>query len=133
MTVPLTQIPAGHTFDPMTFTVDAEKSRAYRTATGDALPVYDAEGLVPPLAVAALALGALLEAVGLPDGTLHANESMRVHEAVPAGATLVCNARLAQRSSRGGWVVTALESEITHEGRTVLTTRATVMCPGEAS
>jgi hypothetical protein len=117
----------------MTFSVDAEKSRAYRAATGDTLPVYDDESLVPPLAVAALALGALLEAVGLPDGTLHANESMRVDEAVPAGATLVCNARLAQRSSRGGWVVTALESEITHEGRTVLTTRATVMCPGEAS
>ena len=54
---------------------------------------------------------------------------MRVHEAVPVGSTLVCNARLAQRSSRGGWVVTALESEITLEGRTVLTTRATVMSP----
>jgi hypothetical protein len=117
----------------MTFAVDAEKSRDYRAATGDTLPVYETESAVPPLAVAALALGALLEAVGLPDGTLHANESMRVHEAVPVGATLVCNARLAQRSSRGGWVVTALESEITLDGRTVLSTRATVMCPAEAS
>src|SRR5688572_10865717 len=117
----------------MTFVVDADTSRAYRAATGDTLPVYDTEAAAPPLAVAALALGALLEAVGLPDGTLHANESIRVRQAVPVGSTLVCNARLAQRSSRGGWVVTALESEITLEGRPVLTTRATVMCPAEPS
>jgi acyl dehydratase len=133
VTVPLTQIPAGHTFEPMTFTVDADRARAYLRATGDTLSLYEDQGAVPPLAVAALALGSLLEAVGLPDGTLHANETMRVHAPVPAGSTLQCNARLAQRSQRGGWVVTALESEITLDGQTVLATRATVMCPAEAS
>jgi acyl dehydratase len=117
----------------MSFTVDAARARAYVAATGDPLSLYENEGAVPPLAVAALALGSLLEAVGLPDGTLHANETMRAQATVPAGSTLQCNARLAQRSQRGGWVVTALESEITLDGKTVLTTRATVMCPAEPS
>ncbi len=133
MALVLTSLTAGHTFEPLTFTISAEQSRAYTQATGDAQPVYEAEGLAPPLAVTALALGVLLEAVGLPDGALHASESMRVLKPVPLGSTLECRARLAQRSQRAGWIVTALDSEITLNGETVITTRATVMCPVEAS
>ncbi|HEX5369319.1 MAG TPA: MaoC family dehydratase, partial [Dehalococcoidia bacterium] len=128
-----TSLTAGHNFEPLTFTIDAAKSRAYTQATGDTLPLYDAENSAPPLAIAALALGVLLDAVGLPDGALHASESMRVLKPVPLGATLECRARLAQRSQRAGWIVTALDSEITLDGEPVLTTRATVMCPAESS
>jgi hypothetical protein len=125
----LTEVPAGHDFEPISFSIDAERSRAYRQATGDALPIYDASGNVPPLAVAALALGALLEQVELPPGTLHANESASFKRAVRVGARLDCHARLAQRSQRGGWVVSVLETEIRLEGETAVQARATVLCP----
>jgi hypothetical protein len=125
----LTEVPTGHDFEPISFSIDAERSRAYRQATGDALPIYDASGNVPPLAVAALALGALLERVELPPGTLHANESASFKRAVPVGARLDCHARLAQRSQRGGWVVSVLETEIRLEGETAVQARATVLCP----
>ncbi len=133
MALVLTSLTAGHTFEPLTFTIDAAQSHAYTQATGDSLSVYEAENVAPPLAVTALALGVLLEAVGLPDGALHASESMRVLKPVPLGSTLECRARLAQRSQRAGWIVTALDSEITLNGEPVITTRATVMCPAEAS
>jgi hypothetical protein len=126
----LTELPAGHTFDPISFVINAEESGAYRDATGDSLPLYDQQGAVPPLAVAALALGALLQVVQLPDGTLHANESLQAQAPVPVGSTLLCQARLAQRSQRGGWVVSVLESDISLDGTTVVSTRATVFCPG---
>jgi hypothetical protein len=56
----LADLPAGHTFDPIRFIVDPDHSRAYRDATGDALSLYDDTNAVPPLAVAAFALGALM-------------------------------------------------------------------------
>jgi hypothetical protein len=129
----LTELPAGHVFPPISIVADAERCRAYRAATGDTLSVYDEQPAVPPLAVAAFALGALLQSVGLPPGTLHANESLQARELVPVGATVECHARVAQRSQRGGWVVTVLESDMLLDGESAVFARATVLCPAEAS
>jgi len=116
----------------MSITLDVERCRAYLDATGDPLTVYEEQDAVPPLAVAALALGVLLESVGLPPGTLHANEFIRAHQPVPTGATVECRARVAQRSLRAGRVFVVLESEINLEGSPAVTTRATVLCEAEA-
>jgi acyl dehydratase len=129
VTTVLTDLSAGHIFDPITFTVDPDRARAYRAAAGDALSLYDSSNVVPPLAVAALALGALLEQVSLPPGTLHASESLSFKAPVLAGASLECRASLAQRSQRAGWIVSVLDSEISHNGRVAVTARATVLSP----
>jgi hypothetical protein len=129
----LTELPAGHVFPPLSIVLDAARCRAYRAATGDGLDVYDAQGAAPPLAVAAFALGALLESVGLPPGTLHANESLQAHRVVPEGSTVECRARVAQRSQRGGWVVTVLESDLLLDGESAVFARATVLCPAEST
>ncbi len=133
MAATLTEFPAGYEFEPQSIVLDAARSRAYRDATGDTLSVYDEQDAVPPLAVAAFALGALLESVGLPPGTLHANEYVRAHQPVPAGASIECRARVAQRSLRAGRVFVVLESEIMLDGAAAVTTRATVLCEAEAS
>jgi hypothetical protein len=125
----LTDLQAGHSFETIHFAIDRERSRAYLAATGDKLTVYSENEAVPPLAVAALALGALLEKVSLPPGTLHANESLRAYETVPVGTQLQCEARLAQRSARGGWIVSVLQSEIMAGGRVAVSARATVLSP----
>jgi hypothetical protein len=131
--VVLTDLAAGHVFPPIRFTVDAAQSRAYRDATGDRLDFYDSAGVAPPLAVAALALGALLGQVSLPDGTLHASEALTYAAAVPVGAELECRATLTQRSVRAGYVVSVLDSDIVLDGKTALSTRATVLSPAAPS
>jgi hypothetical protein len=123
----ITELAAGFAFEPVTFSVDVEKARSYREAVGDKLSFYDETGLVPPLAVAAIALGELLKSVSLPDGTLHVNESLSFRAAVQAGAMLECRAVLAQRSQRAGWIVSVLDSDILLDGRSALTARATVL------
>ena len=128
MTV-LTDLPAGHVFDPITLNLDAGRTRAYRDAIGDTLPFYDDAGAVPPLAVAAVALGALLESVSLPPGSLHVNESLGFRRAVAPGSEIECRAVLTQRSVRGGLVVSVIDSEIRAGGETAVTARATVMSP----
>jgi hypothetical protein len=129
----LTDLPAGHVFEPLTLTIDPERVRAYCAAAGDSLSVYDDAGFVPPLAIAAFALGVLLESVSLPGGSLHANESLTFRKAVPAGASVECQASLAQRSQRSGWVVSVLDSDIRLDGETAITARATVLSPQAGS
>ena len=125
----LTDLAAGHTFPPIPFAIPAERARAYRAAAGDTLALYDERGFVPPLAVAALALGALLDHVSLPDGTLHASESASFNAHIPAGAALECQASLVQRSQRSGWIVSVLETNIVHNGTVAVTARSTVLSP----
>ena len=109
--------------------IDAARVRAYCQATGDSLTLYEEAGIAPSLAVAAFALGVLLESVSLPAGSLHASEALAFKSPVPLDAEVECRARLAQRSVRGGYVVSVLESDIVHNGTTALTARATVMSP----
>jgi MaoC dehydratase-like protein len=131
VTVSLTDLAAGDSFEPTSFTITREMARAYRAATADAQDhAYAASrNAVPPLAVAALALGELLRRVGLPQGSLHAGESLEFHAAVPEGAILECRARLAQRSVRAGWIVSVLESDIYRDGAIAVSARATVLSP----
>jgi len=129
----LTDLSAGYQFDTVTFTVDAQRVRAYLAATGDQVALYQQQNIAPPLAVAAFALGALLEEVTLPEGTLHISENLSFHKPVPLDAAVDCIARLAQRSVRAGMVVSVLETEIMFGGELALTARATVMSPGAAS
>lgn len=129
----LADLPVGHTFDTVRFTIDAEAAHAYREATGDTLSIYDEQGVVPPLAVAALALGALMEVIDLPDGTLHGNESLVAHAAVPVGAALETTPTVTRNATRAGVVFTSFEFVVSHEGRPVVTARSTVLFPAEAS
>ena len=129
MTTSLSDFPAGHTFEPIVLNVDPERARAYREAVGDARQLYDEDGIVPPLALAAFALGALLNEVGLPPGTLHVNEALEFRRPVSTGAAVECRARVAQRSVRAGMIVSAVESELLVGGEVAVTARATVFCP----
>jgi acyl dehydratase len=133
VTQTLSDLPAGYTFDPIEFVFDAGRSRAYRDAVGDAGAVYDEAGLVPPLAVAALALGGLLNQAGLPPGALHVMEALEWTAPVPAGARIECTASLAQRSQRSGWIVTIIESHYHVDGAEVMKSRASVMSPAAPS
>jgi hypothetical protein len=109
--------------------IDAQRVRDYVAATGDDLALYEEAQVAPSLAVAAFALGALLESVSLPAGSLHTSEGLIFKAPVPLDSEVECRAALVQRSLRGGYVVSVLESEIVHNGNTALTARATVMSP----
>lgn len=135
MAFSLTDLAAGHVFQPTTFTITAAMARTYRDAVDDQQDAAYAAagGAVPPVAVAALALGSLLREVTLPPGSLHASESLEFRGPVPEGAEVQCRARLAQRSVRAGWVVSVLETELFFDGRPAVTARATVLSPAEPS
>ena len=131
----LSHLPKGHRFSDTSFQLTEEDVSRYLDATEDANTLYLERHLAPPLAVAARALGALLETVELSAGTLHTGQEVRVQRGVPIDAMLTLTGRIAQRSERAGLIISIIEFEVTEAGSDspALVGRTTVMGPAEAS
>lgn len=131
----LSELPKGHQFATTTFDLTAAAVSAYLDAVQDGNDVYAARGLAPPLAVAARALGALLEVMELPAGALHTGQEVAAHAGIPISATLTLAGRIAQRSERAGMVIAVIEFEVSvaGSGAAAVTGRTTVMFAGGAS
>ena len=127
----LSDLPKGYRFPPVRFELTADYVSRYLDAVEDASAVYRERGLAPPLAAAARGLGALLEVLDLPDGTLHVGQEVAVRAGVPIGATLTLAGRVAERLERAGLIISVIEFELMPAGSDVaaLTGRTTVAVP----
>ena len=100
----------------------------YLEAVGDALPAYAHYGLVPPTALAARALGSLLEQLELPPGAVHSLQEIATIKPVSFGQEITGIASLGQPKRRGGMeFITAGFTLKDGEGRDVLTGKSTVL------
>ena len=139
--VGLESVEAGRAFPPTP--LDLSKNAIIRLlgSLEATLPVDGAgEELIPPSAVASLALGALLSHVALPAGTLHASQEIRMVRAVPIGAKAVCEAEVSAVSSRGSMTFVTLDFTVRRSepdaalsgraGEIFATGPGTVMFPG---
>jgi hypothetical protein len=129
----LTDLPQGHEFALAGFTLTRERVEQYLAAVEDDQPIYFERGVCPPMAVAALALGAILVSVELPAGTLHTGQEIEQRAIVPIDAAISLKARLARRSDRAGLAICVIEFEVTPQGaaRPVLVGKSTVMVAPE--
>lgn len=129
----LTALPQGHEFAAAGFTLTRERVEQYLAAVEDDQPVYLERGVCPSLAVAALALGSILETVELPAGTLHTSQEIEQRTAVAIATPLTLRARLARRSGRAGLAICVIEFDVTAEGAAepALSGKATVMVAPE--
>ena len=129
--------------------LDAEKGYAFPTATFELSPEWVAEyaaaveegaigaldrELVPPMALAALAVRSLLEATKLPPGTLHVAQELACRRPVRLGERLSARARVASRGERAGWVLMGVDL-LVEDGSAVavMTGRATITIPAGGS
>jgi len=124
----LDALPKGYQMPPFTFELSPEWVREYAAAVEDeAIGALD-EGLVPPMAVAALAVRSLLEGAELPPGTIHLGQEMALLKPVRLGERLSVSARVASRGERQGWVLIGIDLNVEDgehgpvmEGRALLT------------
>ena len=125
----LAALEKGHEFPPASFDLSEEWVDAYVASVGDeAIGALDG-GFVPPMAVAALAIRALLEQASLPPGTLHVGQELAFTAPVRLGETLTVAARIASRGKRAGWALIAVELRVAGDDRAVMTGRATLSFP----
>lgn len=109
-----------------------EKLRQYLAVVGDAPDLYLQHGLAPPLALSAYALGALLDKLNLPPGTIHSVQEMEVVAPVAIGQEISGRAVLERPRRRGGWqFITVTYTLHDRSGTTVQTGKTTVLAPIE--
>ena len=94
-------IETGYEFHPVSYQLDAGMIAAYLQAVGDTSPLYQDSELVPPMAVAALAMAALLESISLPGGTIHVSQEIEFIDPVSVKDTITCRARVSRKHERG--------------------------------
>ena len=112
--------------------LDANAVANYIIAVGDASKPAAADGtpLAPPMAIAALALSAVINALQIPGGAIHAGQELDFGEAVPVGAALHCTATLAQNSVRRNWRFLVVTTEVaSNDGKVVMAGKSSIMLP----
>jgi 3-hydroxybutyryl-CoA dehydratase len=108
--------------------------REYLRAAGDTLPAYFQHGLTPPLALAARALGALLQHLDLPPGAIHSLQETETLKPVHFGQDITGTARLDPVKRRGGMEFLTAGFTLKDEaGQDVLGGKTTVLVVDPAS
>ena len=110
--------------------VGEESVRQYLKAVGDAHLEYFRANLVPPLALAAYALGALLEKLALPPGAIHSLQEVETLGPVKMGEEISGIARLERPRRRGNWQFTTASYTLRKaNGQQVQAGKSTVLIP----
>jgi len=119
----------GHELPPSAFELTPEWVSEYVAAVEDEAIGPLGADLVPPMAVAALAVRALLERAALPAGAVHIGQEIEFRRAVRAGEKLTASARILSRGERQGWLLMGIELRVDGEGGPVMEGRATLTMP----
>lgn len=109
------------------WTLTDESVRQYLDAVGDDLGLYAEVGLAPPLALCAWSLGAMLERLSLPAGTIHSIQEMEVLAGVKAGDVIRGEALPERSRSRGdlrfmtvGYTLYGESGDVVQRGKTTV-------------
>jgi acyl dehydratase len=129
----LAALEKGHEFPPTEFELSAEWVDAYVAAVEDGAIASCGPDAVPPMAIAALSIRALLERAGLPPGAIHIGQELAFSRTVGRGQRLSVSARVASRGERAGWVLMGVDLSVLAGQDAVMSGRAVVTFPvGEA-
>jgi acyl dehydratase len=110
------------------WTASEESVRQYLKAVGDTRLEYFESNLVPPLSLAAYALGALLEKLALPSGAVHSLQEVETLGPVKLGEEISGVARLERPRRRGGLQFTTATYTLQKaNGQQVQTGKSTVL------
>lgn len=111
----------GQEFAPAAFQVDAATVADYLKAVEESNGLYENTGLVPPMAVAALSLKALISALSMPPGTIHVSQEFEFLATVKTEDNLTSHARVSRAQERGKLhLITVDTSVLNQESQAVL-------------
>ena len=106
--------------------VSADAAASFREAVGDDGAAAAGDHAVPPMAVAAMVMGAAMEAVELPAGAVHTAQELEFGRPVEEGVMLACSATVVSNSVRRGTRFIVLEMRGDDGAETALRARATI-------
>lgn len=122
----------GDQLDAFEVCLTTEDVVAYVAATGEQNSVWEVS--TPPLAIGALALGGLMERVGIPEGLLHTGQQFDFLRAVPHGERVEVGITVSSASVRRGALMIVFELALHSGGELVGTGRTNIIvAPPEAA
>ncbi len=133
MPVNYAKLGPGDEISSRTLILDEESVDRYAEAVADINIVYDETGrrMVPPMAIAALSIGGVINDLEIPGGTVHASQELVFPKAVPVGSALGCIAKLIQNSTRGDWRFIVIDIRVSGDGE-VMNGKSTILLPADA-
>lgn len=125
----LNTLEPGHALVDREIAITALMADAYVRAVGDACALYADEGLVPPMAVAALVMAEAMEAVSLPAGAVHTGQELTFSRAVAMDSAVRCSATVIANSVRRGTRFLTLDLRGELDGEAAVEGRAALAIP----
>ncbi len=125
----LASLEKGHEFPATEFELTSEWVSAYVAAVEDRAIEVSGLDAVPPMAIAALSIRALLARAGLPPGAIHVGQELAFRRAARVGEHLAVAARVAGRGERAGWVLMGVDLSVAAGNDEVMSARAVVTFP----
>ena len=124
------QLAAGYEFPPGNYKLDASRVSLFLKATGDTSHLYQHNRLVPPMAVAALAMATLSNTISLPPGAIHVSQELSFVKTVSLGDNLTSYAKLSRTQKRGKLHLIMVDLNVRNQNeQTVLTGRTGFILP----
>jgi hypothetical protein len=93
---------AGHEFPTVQYTLDQSTVLAYLEAVEETSDLYRNTDLVPPTAIAALAMAALAEGTQFPPGCIHTSQKLDFKHSAHIGDIIQCHSGISQSRKRAG-------------------------------
>ncbi len=130
----LSALTAGQTLCERDIAMTPDLVAAYVEAVRADVQLYRELGFAPPMAAAALAMAAAMEAVELPAGAVHTGQELTFAAPAPVGARLRCVATVAANSVRRGARFLSIDLQVSDaDGMRVVEGRTSLAVSGEAS
>lgn len=95
------ELATGYEFTPVVFQPDDKMVTAYLNAIEGDKHTYKEDKIVPPMAIAALAMASMAEGMSLPPGTIHVSQEFQFLSTVSINESLTSYARVNRKVERG--------------------------------
>lgn len=128
----LNTLEPGHMLVDRETVITAPMADAYISAVGDGNTLYAEEGVVPPMAVAALVMAEAMDAVSLPGGAVHTGQELTFSRPVAIGSAVRCSATVAANSVRRGTRFLTLDLRGELDGEAAVEGKAALAVPEDA-
>ncbi len=131
--IDIREVAAGYAFPPVSYQIDSARVADYLGAVDEDDARYRDTGLVPPMAVSALALAALSEGMTMPPGAIHVSQEVEFLDTVSTADTVTSQATVARSQNRGKFHMVTVALSVVNQGeKEVMTGKTSFILPGDA-
>jgi hypothetical protein len=112
------KIGVGYEFPVKNYILDSDTVANYLAAVKESHALYLEDGLVPPLALTALAMAALAEGSTFPAGTVHVTQELEFLGVVRVGESISCRSQVSRRIDRAGMRIMTTDIAVFNQKQT---------------